>query len=85
MRESVVKLLSKDVEAAADVAVELHNKKKIVRENVMKILIEYKLEKYTKLVQEALQESKMNLSQENSRFISNGGRKDRRTMCTYFN
>ncbi len=58
MRESVVKLLSKDVEAAADVAVELHNKKKIVRENVMKILIEYKLEKYTKLVQEALQESK---------------------------
>lgn len=68
MRESVVKLLSKDVEAAADVAVELHNKKKIVRENVMKILIEYKLEKYTKLVQEALQESKMNLSQENSRF-----------------
>ena len=62
MRESVVKLLSKDVEVAADVAVELHNKKKIVRENVMKILIEYKLEKYTKLVQEALQESKMNLS-----------------------
>ena len=58
MRESVVKLLSKDVEAAADVAVELHNKKKIVRENVMKILIEYKLEKYTKIVQEALQESK---------------------------
>ena len=69
MRESVVKLLSKDVEAAADVVVELHNKKKIVRENVMKILIEYKLEKYTKIVQEALQESKMNLSQENSRFI----------------
>lgn len=34
----------------------------------MKILIEYKLEKYTKFVQEALQESKMNLSQENSRF-----------------
>ena len=70
MRESVVKLLSKDVEAAADVAVELHNKKKIVRENVMKILIEYKLEKYTKIVQEALQESKMNLSQENSHFYS---------------
>ena len=68
MRESVVKLLSKDVEVCRDVAVELHNKKKIVRENVMKILIEYKLEKYTKLVQEALQESKMNLSQENSRF-----------------
>ena len=41
----------------------------------MKILIEYKLEKYTKIVQEALQESKMNLSQENSRFIPNGGRK----------
>ncbi len=58
MRESVVELLSKEVEAAADVAVELHNKKKIVRENVMKILIEYKLEKYTKFVQEALQESK---------------------------
>ena len=69
MRESVVKLLSKDVEAAADVAVELHNKKKIVRENVMKILIEYKLEKYTKIVQEALQESKMNLSQENSHYV----------------
>ena len=85
MRESVVKLLSKDVEAAADVTVELHNKKKIVRENVMKILIEYKLEKYTKIVQEALQESKMNLSQENSHFIPNGGRKNRRTMCTYFN
>ena len=49
MRESVVKLLSKDVEAAADVAVELHNKKKIVRENVMKILIEYKLENIRKL------------------------------------
>ena len=49
----------------------------------MKILIEYKLEKYTKLVQEALQESKMNLSQENSRFISNGGRKDRRTMHVF--
>ena len=58
MRESVVKLLSKDVEVQRDVAVELHNKKKIVRENVMKILIEYKLEKYTKLVQEALQERK---------------------------
>ncbi|SCM95719.1 Uncharacterized protein BWINRASL_03012 [Bacillus mycoides] len=58
MRESVVELLSKDVEAAADVAVELHNKKKIVRENVMKILIEYKVEKYMQLVQEALKEKK---------------------------
>lgn len=29
MRESVVKLLSKDVEAAEDVAVELHNKRKL--------------------------------------------------------
>ncbi len=45
MRESVVKLLSRDVEAAEDVALELHNKKKIVRENVMKLLIEYKIEK----------------------------------------
>ena len=44
MRESVVKLLSRDVEAAEDVALELHNKKKIVRENVMKLLIEYKIE-----------------------------------------
>ncbi|OQR57156.1 DUF4132 domain-containing protein [Bacillus sp. CDB3] len=58
MRESVVKILSKDVEAATDVAAELHNKKKIVRENVMKILIEYKIEKYIQLVQEALQEKK---------------------------
>ncbi|MES9700689.1 DUF4132 domain-containing protein [Bacillus sp. JJ927] len=58
MRESVVKLLSKDVEAAKDVALELHNKKKIVRENVMKLLIEYKIEKYMQLVQEALQEKK---------------------------
>ncbi|WP_153044590.1 hypothetical protein, partial [Bacillus cereus] len=58
MRESVVKLLSRDVEAAEDVALELHNKKKIVRENVMKLLIEYKIEKYTELVQEALQDKK---------------------------
>lgn len=29
MRESVVELLSKEVEAAADVAVELHNKRKL--------------------------------------------------------
>ena len=29
MRESVVKLLSRDVEAAEDVALELHNKKKL--------------------------------------------------------
>ncbi|MEW9183756.1 DUF4132 domain-containing protein [Bacillus mycoides] len=58
MRESVVKLLSKDVEAAEDVAVELNNKKKIVRENVMKILLEYKVGKYMQLVQEALQEKK---------------------------
>ena len=75
MRESVVKLLSKDVEAAADVAVELHNKKKIVRENVMKILIEYKLEKYTKIVQEALQESKNESFAGKFSFYSNGGRK----------
>ena len=58
MRESVVKLLSKDVEAAEDVAVELNNKKKIVREHVMEILIDYKIEKYMQLVQEALQEKK---------------------------
>lgn len=58
MRESVVKILSKDVGAAVDVAAELHNKKKIVRKNVMKILIEYKIEKYIQLVQEALQEKK---------------------------
>ncbi|MGN5651415.1 DUF4132 domain-containing protein [Bacillus sp. Brlt_9] len=58
MRESVVEILSKDVEAAADVAVELHNKKKIVRENVMKILLEYKVETYMQLVQEALKEKK---------------------------
>lgn len=58
MRESVVKLLSKDVEAAENVAVELNNKKKIVRENVMKILLEYKVGKYMQLVQEALQEKK---------------------------
>ncbi|WP_429725625.1 DUF4132 domain-containing protein [Bacillus nitratireducens] len=58
MRESVVKILSKDVGAAVDVAAELHNKKRIVRENVMKILIEYKIEKYIQLVQEALQEKK---------------------------
>lgn len=58
MRESVVKLLSRDVEAVEDVALELHNKKKIVRENVMKLLIEYKIEKYTELVQEALQDKK---------------------------
>ncbi|HGA0512438.1 TPA: DUF4132 domain-containing protein [Bacillus pacificus] len=58
MRESVVKLLSRDVEAVEDVALDLHNKKKIVRENVMKLLIEYKIEKYTELVQEALQDKK---------------------------
>lgn len=58
MRESVIKLLSRDVEAAEDVALELHNKKKIVRENVMKLLIGYKIEKYTELVQEALQDKK---------------------------
>ncbi len=58
IRESVVRLLSKDIEAAEDVAMELHNKKKIVRENVMKLLIEYKNEEYIKLVQEALQEKK---------------------------
>ena len=51
-------MLSKDIEAAEYVAVELHNKKKIVRENVMKLLIEYKIEKYTELVQEALQDKK---------------------------
>ncbi|MGR3774233.1 DUF4132 domain-containing protein [Bacillus paramycoides] len=58
IRESVAKLLSKDAEAAEDVSVELNNKKKIVRENVMKILIDYKTEKYMQLVQEALQEKK---------------------------
>ena len=58
MRESVVEIFSKDVEAAEDVAVELNNKKKIVRENVMKILLEYKVGKYIQMVQEALQEKK---------------------------
>ncbi|MBM6648003.1 MULTISPECIES: DUF4132 domain-containing protein [Bacillus] len=58
IRESVVKLLSKDVEAVEYVAVELNNKKKIVREHVMEILIDYKIEKYMQLVQEALQEKK---------------------------
>lgn len=58
LRKSIVELLSKDIEAAEYVALELHNKKKIVRENVMKLLIEYKIEKYTKLVQEALKEKK---------------------------
>ena len=62
MRESVVEILSKDEGAAADVAAELHNKKKIVRENVMKILLEYKIEKYIQIVQEALQEKKKNAS-----------------------
>lgn len=58
LRKSIVELLSKDIEAAEDVALELHNKKKIVRENVMKILLAYKIETYTQLVQEALQEKK---------------------------
>ncbi|MGG0202052.1 DUF4132 domain-containing protein [Bacillus anthracis] len=58
LRESIVELLTQDVEAAEYVAVELNNKKKIVRENVMKLLIGYKIEKYTKLVQEALQDKK---------------------------
>ncbi|MEI5893388.1 DUF4132 domain-containing protein [Bacillus cereus] len=58
LRKSIVELLSKDIEAAEYVAVELNHKKKIVRENVMKLLIEYKIEKYTKLVQEALKEKK---------------------------
>ncbi|WP_425266535.1 DUF4132 domain-containing protein [Bacillus proteolyticus] len=58
IRESVVRLLSKDVESAEDVAAELNNKKKIVREHVMEILIDYKIEKYMQLVQEALQEKK---------------------------
>lgn len=58
LRKSIVELLSKDIEAAEYVAVELNHKKKIVRENVMKLLLEYKIEKYTKLVQEALKEKK---------------------------
>ncbi|MDA1585132.1 DUF4132 domain-containing protein [Bacillus cereus group sp. TH230-1LC] len=58
LRKSIVELLSKDIEAAEDVAVELHNKKKIVRENVMKILLAYRIETYTQLVQEALKEKK---------------------------
>ncbi|EJS76882.1 DUF4132 domain-containing protein [Bacillus cereus] len=58
LRKSIAKLLSKDIEAAEYVAVELNHKKKIVRENVMKILIEYKIEKYMQLVQEALKEKK---------------------------
>lgn len=58
IRESVVRLLSKDVESAEDVVAELNNKKKIVREHVMEILIDYKIEKYMQLVQEALQEKK---------------------------
>ncbi|WP_439873529.1 DUF4132 domain-containing protein [Bacillus mycoides] len=58
IRESVVRLLSKDVGSAEDVAAELNNKKKIVREHVMEILIDYKIEKYMQLVQEALQEKK---------------------------
>ncbi|HHK5536493.1 TPA: DUF4132 domain-containing protein [Bacillus mobilis] len=58
LRKSIVELLSKDIEAAEYVAAELHNKKKIVRENVMKILLEYKIETYMQLVQEALKEKK---------------------------
>ncbi|PGT17722.1 DUF4132 domain-containing protein [Bacillus cereus] len=58
VRIAAVELLTKDTEAAEDVAKELNHRKKVVRENVMQTLLYYKSEKYTKLVQEALQEKK---------------------------
>ncbi|PHB15863.1 DUF4132 domain-containing protein [Bacillus pseudomycoides] len=58
VRAAAVEFLTKDVEAAEDVAKELNSRKKVVRENVMQTLLYYKSEKYTQLVQEALQEQK---------------------------
>lgn len=58
VRTAAVELLTKDTEAAEDVAKELNHRKKVVRENVMQTLLYYKTDKYTKLVQEALQEKK---------------------------
>ena len=54
VRTAAVEFLTKDVEAADDVAKELNSRKKVVRENVMQTLLYYKSEKYTQLVQEAL-------------------------------
>lgn len=59
VRTAAVEFLTKDVEAADDVAKELNSRKKVVRENVMQTLLYYKSEKYTQLVQEALKEKKM--------------------------
>ncbi|SFD49395.1 protein of unknown function [Bacillus sp. 491mf] len=58
VRTAVVELLTKDEEAAEDVAKELSNKKKTIREQAMRILLFYKSEKYTQLVEQALQEKK---------------------------
>ncbi|WP_242222999.1 DUF4132 domain-containing protein [Bacillus cereus group sp. BfR-BA-01380] len=58
VRAAAVEFLTKDVEAAEDVAKELNSRKKVVRENVMQTLLYYKSEEYTQLVQEALQEKK---------------------------
>ncbi|SDY95754.1 DUF4132 domain-containing protein [Bacillus sp. 166amftsu] len=58
VRAAAVEFLTKDVEGAEDVAKELNSRKKVVRENVMQTLLYYKSEKYTQLVQEALQEKK---------------------------
>ncbi|OFE41193.1 MolR family transcriptional regulator, partial [Bacillus anthracis] len=58
VRTAAVEFLTKDVEAADDVAKELNSRKKVVRENVMQTLLYYKSEKYTQLVQEALKEKK---------------------------
>lgn len=58
VRTAAVEFLTKDVEAADDVAKELNSRKKVVRENVMQTLLYYKSEKYTQLVQVALKEKK---------------------------